>query len=75
MIDVYTKLKKQKQKQGEFVSEIIVNVTEKEFKVFQKKAEALGMELGALAREYLLDASAFVRVTSLRKSKKIEENK
>ncbi len=73
MIDVYTKLKKQKQKQGELVSEIIVNVTEKEFNVFQKKADTICMDVGELARLYLLDTFAFERASGLRKNKK-EEN-
>ena len=68
----FEKLKKEKEKQGELVSEISIKVGTVELDVLQKKADVLGIDVSELLRSYLLQTGVFdARSLSVSQSKKL----
>ena len=69
----FEKLKKEKEKQGELVSEISIKVGTVELDVLQKKADVLGIDVSELLRSYLLQTGVFD--ASVFAEKKVKKSK
>lgn len=56
---LFEKLKKEKEKQGDLINEVVMKVGENELEILRKKADVLGLEVGELLREYICQTGAF----------------
>jgi hypothetical protein len=69
---LFEKLKKEKEKQGDLVHEVVIKIGENELEIVQKKAQVLGMQVGQLLREYVCQTGVFDNSPFMeKKSKKI----